>query len=74
MHARVRESLVGPRLQAEPAWLRYGLAIGLLVCTAFARAELTPLIGRHSPLLPFVLPVLVTCYLSGRGPACRVET
>ncbi|HEV8331753.1 MAG TPA: ATP-binding protein [Steroidobacteraceae bacterium] len=69
MHARVRESLVGPRLQAEPAWLRYGLAIGLLVCTAFARAELTPLIGRHSPLLPFVLPVLVTCYLSGRGPA-----
>jgi signal transduction histidine kinase/ActR/RegA family two-component response regulator len=69
MHARVRDSLVGPRLQAEPAWLRYGLAIGLLVCTAFARAELTPLIGRHSPLLPFVLPVLLTCYVSGRGPA-----
>jgi len=69
MHARVRDSLVGPRLQAEPAWLRYGLAIALLACTAFGRAELTPLIGRHSPLLPFVLPVLLTCYLSGRGPA-----
>jgi signal transduction histidine kinase/ActR/RegA family two-component response regulator len=69
MHARIRDSLVGPRLQAEPAWLRYGLAIALLACTAFARAELTPLIGRHSPLLPFVLPVLLTCYLSGRGPA-----
>lgn len=67
--ARVRDSLVGPRLQAEPAWLRYGLAIGLLACTAFARVELIPLIGRHSPLLPFVLPVLMTCYLSGRGPA-----
>jgi len=69
MQARVRESLVGPRLQSEPAWLRYGLAIGLLACTAFARAELTPLLGRHSPLLPFVLPVLLTCYLCGRGPA-----
>ncbi|HEX4971714.1 MAG TPA: hybrid sensor histidine kinase/response regulator [Steroidobacteraceae bacterium] len=69
MQARIRDSLVGPRLWGEPAWLRYGLAIALLACTAFARAELTPLIGRHSPLLPFVLPVLLTCYLSGRGPA-----
>jgi signal transduction histidine kinase len=69
MQARIRESLVGPRLQSEPAWLRYGLAIGLLACTAFTRAELTPLLGRHSPLLPFVLPVLLTCYLCGRGPA-----
>jgi signal transduction histidine kinase/CheY-like chemotaxis protein len=69
MQARVRDSLVGPRLQAEPAWLRYGLAIGLLACTAFARTVLTPLIGGHSPLLPFVLPVLLTCYLCGRGPA-----
>jgi signal transduction histidine kinase/ActR/RegA family two-component response regulator len=69
MQAWVRDSLVGPRLRAEPTWLRYGLAVGLLACTAFARAELIPLIGRHSPLLPFVLPVLLTCYLSGRSPA-----
>jgi signal transduction histidine kinase len=66
---QTRDSPVGPRLQSEPAWLRYGLAVGLLACTAFARAELSPLIGRHSPLLPFVLPVLAACYLSGRGPA-----
>jgi signal transduction histidine kinase len=72
MQARVRDSLVGPRLQSEPGWLRYGLAVGLLACTAFARDELTPLIGRQSPLLPFVLPVLLTCYLSGRGPAWLV--
>jgi len=65
----LRDSLIGPRLQSEPAWLRYGLAVGLLVCTAFARVELVPLIGRHSPLLVFVLPVLATCYLCGRGPA-----
>ena len=69
MHTRLRESLIGPRLQTEPAWLRYGLAVGLLVCTAFARVELIPLIGQHSPLLAFVLPVLATCYLCGRGPA-----
>jgi signal transduction histidine kinase/ActR/RegA family two-component response regulator len=69
MRIRFRDSLIGPRLQSEPAWLRYGLAVGLLVCTAFARAELIPLIGRQSPLLPFVLPVLATCYLCGRWPA-----
>jgi signal transduction histidine kinase len=69
LRTRLRESLIGPRLQTEPAWLRYGLAVGLLVCTAFLRAELIPLIGRHSPLLAFVLPVLATCYLCGRGPA-----
>jgi signal transduction histidine kinase/CheY-like chemotaxis protein len=69
VHTRLRESLIGPRLQSEPAWLRYGLAVGLLVCTAYARLELIPLIGRHSPLLAFVLPVVVTSYLCGRGPA-----
>ena len=69
MRTRLRDSLIGPRLQTEPAWLRYGLAVGLLVCIAFTRLELTPLIGRHSPLLAFVLPVLATCYLCGRGPA-----
>lgn len=69
MLIRLEDSLIGPRLQSEPAWLRYGLAVGLLVCTTFARAELIPLIGRHSPLLPFVLPVLATCYLCGRWPA-----
>jgi len=69
VRTRLRDSLIGPRLQTEPAWLRYGLAVGLLVCIAFTRLELTPLIGRHSPLLAFVLPVLATCYLCGRGPA-----
>jgi signal transduction histidine kinase len=69
VHTPLRESLIGPRLQTEPAWLRYGLAVGLLVCTAFIRVELIPLIGRHSPLLAFMLPVVATCYLCGRGPA-----
>jgi signal transduction histidine kinase len=69
VRTRLRDSLIGLRLQTEPAWLRYGLAVGLLVCTAFTRLELIPLIGRHSPLLAFVLPVLATCYLCGRGPA-----
>jgi signal transduction histidine kinase/ActR/RegA family two-component response regulator len=69
VRTRLRESLIGPRLQLEPLWLRYGLAFGLLVCTAYARSELVPLIGRHSPLLAFVLPVVLTCYLSGRWPA-----
>jgi signal transduction histidine kinase/ActR/RegA family two-component response regulator len=72
MRARIRDSLIGPRLRDEPAWLRYGLAVGLLTCTAFARTELIPLIGRHSPLLAFVLPVVLTGYLSGRGPAWMI--
>ena len=58
MRTPLRDSLIGPRLQGEPAWLRYGLAVGLFACTAFARIELIPLIGRHSPLLAFVLPVV----------------
>jgi signal transduction histidine kinase/CheY-like chemotaxis protein len=65
----LRDSLIGPRLHGEPAWLRYGLAIGLLACAAYARVELIPLIGRHSPLLAFILPVVATAYLCGRGPA-----
>jgi signal transduction histidine kinase len=69
VHTPLRDSLIGPRLQTEPAWLRYGLAVSLLVCTAFIRVELIPLIGRHSPLLAFVLPVLASCYLCGRWPA-----
>jgi signal transduction histidine kinase len=69
MRTPLRDSLIGPRLQTEPAWLRYGLAVGLLVCTALARVELIPLIGRHSPLLAFILPVVLTCYLCGRWPA-----
>ena len=69
MRTPLRDSLIGPRLHGEPAWLRYGLALGLFACTAFARIELIPLIGRHSPLLAFVLPVVVASYLCGRGPA-----
>ncbi len=69
MRTPLRDSLIGPRLHDEPAWLRYGLAVGLFACTAFARVELIPLIGRHSPLLAFVLPVVVASYLCGRGPA-----
>jgi signal transduction histidine kinase/CheY-like chemotaxis protein len=69
MRTPLRDSLIGPRLQGEPAWLRYGLAVGLLAGTAFARIELIPLIGRHSPLLAFVLPVVVASYLCGRRPA-----
>jgi signal transduction histidine kinase len=69
MRTPLRNSLIGPRLQGEPGWLRYGLAVGLLACTAFARVELIPLIGPHSPLLAFILPVLAACYLCGRGPA-----
>jgi signal transduction histidine kinase/CheY-like chemotaxis protein len=69
MLAPLRDSLIGPRLYGEPAWLRYGLAAGLFACTAYARVELIPLIGQHSPLLAFVLPVVVASYLCGRGPA-----
>ena len=69
MRSPLRDSLIGPRLQGEPIWLRHGLALGLLACTAFARIELIPLIGGHSPLLAFVLPVVAASYLCGRGPA-----
>jgi signal transduction histidine kinase/ActR/RegA family two-component response regulator len=72
MGTRLRDSLIGPRLQDEPAWLRYGLAFGLLTCVALARAELIPIIGRHSPLLAFVLPIVAACYLCGRGPAWSI--
>ena len=75
MGTRMRDSLkslAGPRLQDEPVWLRYGLALALLACVALARAELIPVIGRHSPLLAFVLPVVAACYLCGRGPAWSI--
>jgi PAS domain S-box-containing protein len=62
-------AFIGPHFEGEPTWLKYLIGLGLLTCTAYLRNQLSPILGIHSPLLPFVLPVLATALLSGRGPA-----
>jgi PAS domain S-box-containing protein len=61
--------LIGPLLGSQPAWIRYGVAVLLVVAVAGARYGLNPLMGTHAPLLPFVLVVFGAGYLAGLGPA-----
>jgi PAS domain S-box-containing protein len=62
-------AFIGP-LIPDSAWpWRYVAASVLVVGTVLSRASLAPLLGTQAPLLPFVLAVLVSAYLGGRGPA-----
>ena len=60
---------VGPFIRSDQAVLRYGTAILLVLATGALRWALTPLAGSEAPLLPFLLAVLTTACLGGRGPA-----
>src|SRR4051794_16648122 len=60
---------VGPIIAADAIWTRYSIAVVLVLIVSAARVALTPLLGTQSPLLPFVLAVLLSAYLAGRGPA-----
>ena len=62
-------TLIGPRLEGESAWFRYGATVLVVVSIVLARLTLVPLLGAQAPLLPFVLGVFFSAYLGGRGPA-----
>ncbi|MFL6576729.1 MAG: ATP-binding protein [Povalibacter sp.] len=53
-------------------WRDYVAALALLVVVLLVRLQLVPLLGKQSPLLAFILPVLVASFLWGRGPAIVV--
>ncbi|HEV7443645.1 MAG TPA: PAS domain-containing protein [Steroidobacteraceae bacterium] len=59
---------IGPRFADRPAWLRYGTAALLVMGIAAIRAALAPILGAQAPLLPFVISVLMSVWLGGRGP------
>jgi PAS domain S-box-containing protein len=63
-----REAPIGPRLAERPAWVRYGTAVLLVMGVAAIRAALAPILGIQAPLLPFVISVLMSAWLGGRGP------
>ena len=62
-------SHIGPIIPGDATVLRYAAALGVVLVTFFLRAALTPLLGVQAPLLPFLLGVLISAYISGRGPA-----
>ena len=66
-----RSDAAGP---PEPgvSWRGYVGASVLLLVVLVARVQLVPLLGTQSPLLAFVLPVLVAAFLWGRGAAILV--
>jgi PAS domain S-box-containing protein len=59
---------IGPLIPAERWPWRYLAAIAAVAATVGLRAALSPLLGTQAPLLPFVLAVLVSACLGGRGP------
>ncbi len=60
---------IGPIIPADAAVLRYAAAVGVVLVVFGLRAALAPVLGVQAPLLPFVLGVLFSAYLAGRGPA-----
>jgi signal transduction histidine kinase len=56
-------------LKDRAAWLRYGVAVALVLGIGLARFALLPLLGPQAPLLPFVLAIYAAAYLGGLRPA-----
>ena len=65
---RIRLPGIGPHFTGRFRWAGYALALLISGGMAVARAGLSPLLGNESPLLPFVLVVVASAYLGGRGP------
>jgi signal transduction histidine kinase/ActR/RegA family two-component response regulator len=60
---------IGPVIPRHAIWLRYGVALGVVLAVFLLRWALSPFLGVQAPLLPFLLGVLLCAYLAGRGPA-----
>ncbi len=60
---------IGPIIPAHATVLRYSAAVSVVLVIFAVRAALAPLLGVQAPLLPFLLGVLLSAYLGGRGPA-----
>lgn len=66
MNERIRRL---DRAWSEPStWLRYGGAVIASFAAAAARLALDPVLGVHSPYLPYILAVVVAARFGGRGP------
>nr|WP_290221575.1 PAS domain S-box protein [Trichocoleus desertorum] len=49
-------------------WLRYGVAVLVVVAATVVRLLLNPLLGNASPFLPFILAVLFSAWYGGLRP------
>jgi PAS domain S-box-containing protein len=58
--------------RARAPWVGYAAALALLATTLLVRIQLIPVLGHDSPLLAFVLPVLIAAMLWGCGPAILI--
>lgn len=67
--ATLANAYIGPLIPAHATLLRYAAAAGITLLVFVVRAALAPVLGSQAPLLPFLLGVLASAYLGGRGPA-----
>ncbi len=65
----LKHAHIGPIIPASAVVTRYCVALGVVIFIFCVRAALSPVLGMQAPLLPFVLGVLLSAYLGGRGPA-----
>lgn len=58
------------REQGHPASveLRYGVAVVATLAALGVRSAVDPLLGVHSPYLPFIIAIIVAARFGGRGP------
>ncbi|HYY56511.1 MAG TPA: ATP-binding protein [Pyrinomonadaceae bacterium] len=50
-------------------WLRYGIAVGVVVLATLLRLLLDPMLGINIPYATYFLAVLITAWACGLGPA-----
>jgi two-component system, sensor histidine kinase len=60
---------IGPIISDDATVARYAAAVGVTLVIFAIRAALAPWLGSQAPLLPFLLGILLSAYLAGRGPA-----
>jgi PAS domain S-box-containing protein len=62
-----RRSGFGEQSQAS-AGLRYGVAVIAALAALGVRSALDPVLGVHSPYLPFIIAIIIAARFGGRGP------
>src|SRR5438128_840342 len=61
-------NVITVRRRPRPAYIRYTVAVFVVVATLWLRVALTPFIGEQTPYISFFLTVVWSSWFGGIGP------